>query len=411
MRILHWLTLPLAMTLLAPATPFIATGSGGTLAAQQDSAKKAKPAKAMAPKDQGGEKKQKKKQDGDDPASPSAVRSRRQVVKDSLEALERPLFASREPLPFTLTADFRAISRNRDSTSKVRHAGTLVVKDTAGVDRSIPVELRTRGHFRLKSSTCRFVNLLVRFPKEGKLTRGTPFEGQKALKLGAHCQDDVRYERLLRREHLAYRILNVITPRSFRTRISNGTYIDSTSGKQVASRLAMWIESEDDVASRQGARLREFKRALFADMEPRTLDEMAIFEYLIANTDWSIYALHNVRIVATDSGVVYPIPYDFDFSGLVNAPYATPAPQLGIRSVRDRLFRGPCRRWDEMAPSITRFVQGEGAIMALLDEPPRLEEGEARDVRRYLEDFFRVARDPADAKQAFIDRCLDKPGA
>ncbi len=49
--------------------------------------------------------------------------------------------------------------------------------------------------------------------------------------------------------------------------------------------------------------------------------------------------------------------------------------------------------------------------MALLDEPPKLEEGEARDVRRFLEDFFRTARDPGDAKQAFIDRCLDKPGA
>ena len=126
MRILHWLTLPLAMTLLAPATPFIATGFGGTLAAQQDSAKKAKPAKAKAPKDQGGEKKQKKKQDGDDPASPSAVRSRRQVVKDSLEALERPLFASREPLPFTLTADDGTTVTEAALKSVVRSVGTTV---------------------------------------------------------------------------------------------------------------------------------------------------------------------------------------------------------------------------------------------------------------------------------------------
>ncbi len=111
-----------------------------------------------------------------------------------------------------------------------------------------------------------------------------------------------------------------------------GTYIDSASGKQVARRLAMWIENEDDMASRQGAKLREFKRALFADLEPHTLDQMAIFEYLIANTDWSIYALHNVRLAATDSGVVYPDPLRFRLLGarrcaVRGAGAAAPAPE------------------------------------------------------------------------------------
>ncbi len=407
MRTLQWLALPLAMSLLAPVAPGCGNGGISVLHAQQDSASKKSKAKGGDKK----EAKKEKKKDGDDPTVPSGVRDRGKVIKDSLEALNRPLFASIEPLPFTLIADFGAIAKNRDSTSRVRHPGTLVVTDSAGAERRIPVELRTRGHFRLKASTCRFVNLLVKFPNEKKLLRGTAFDGQKSLKLGAHCQDDVRYERFLRREHLAYRIGNVITPRTFRTRLSQGTYIDSASGKQVASRLAMWIESEDDVASRLGSRLREFKRALFADLDARTLDQMALFEYAIGNTDWSIYALHNVRLVATDSGIVFPIPYDFDFSGLVNAPYASPAPQLGIRSVRDRLFRGPCRTWDQMAPSIARIVDREAAIMALLDEPPKLDDGEARDVKRYLEEFFQTAKDPRDAKQAFIDRCLDKPGA
>lgn len=405
MRANRWILTSLAVLVLAPAAPSSLPLLNVTLSAQQDSA-------AKKPKKNGGEgKKKAKKGEGDDPTAATAVRPRRDVIKDSLEALARPLFAAREPLPFTLIADFRAIARNRDSTSKVRHRATLVVNDSAGAERRLPVELRTRGHFRLKASTCRFVNLLVSFPKEKKELRGTPFEGQKSLKLGAHCQDDVRYERLLRREHLAYRIGNVISPRTFRTRLSKGTYIDSASGKPITTRLAMWIESEDDVASRQGARLREFKRALFADLDARTLDEMALFEYLIGNTDWSIYALHNVRLAATDSGTVYPLPYDFDFSGLVNAPYAGPAPQLNLSSVRERMYRGPCRTWDELSPHVARIAARETEILSLLDEAPRLEDGEARDVRRFLQEFFQTARDPKDAKQAFIDRCVDKPGA
>jgi hypothetical protein len=336
--------------------------------------------------------------------------ARRKLVKDSLEAEQRPLFGARDPLPFTLIANFGAIGKNRDSTNTQRHAGTLVVRDSSGAERQIPVQLQTRGHFRLKRSTCSFVNLLVRFPGKKKALKGTAFEGQESLKLGAHCQDDARYERLLRREHLAYRILNTVTPRSFRTRLSTGTYVDSASGRRLTTRLAMWIEHEDDVARRQGAKLRRFERAIFEDMHGETLDQMAIFEYLIGNTDWSIYALHNVRLVVTDSSVVHPVPYDFDFSGLVNAPYASPPPQLQIRSVRDRLYRGPCRTMDQLAPSIARFAAREREIAALLDEPPALEGAEARDAREFLGGFFAMLRDPSDVKQALIDPCVKKPG-
>ena len=37
-----------------------------------------------------------------------------------------------------------------------------------------------------------------------------------------------------------------------------------------------------------------------------------------------------------------PIPYDFDFSGLVDAPYATPPDVLKIANVRQRFYRGYC---------------------------------------------------------------------
>jgi len=410
MRPTRFLAVLLAALAVVPIIPL--TRGAGVAEAQQDSAaskgSSSKGGKAKGGKAKGGQ------SEAGKPARPgdegTSADGRRKLVKDSLEAEGRPLFGAQDPLPFTLIANFGAIGRNRDSTNTQRHAGTLIVRDSAGTERQIPVQLQTRGHFRLKRSTCSFVNLLVRFPGKKKGLVGTAFEGQESLKLGAHCQDDARYERLLRREHLAYRIFNVVSPRSFRTRLSTGTYVDSASGRRLTTRLAMWIEDEDDVARRQGAKLRGFERALFADMHPETLDQMAIFEYLIGNTDWSIYALHNVRIVVTDSSVVYPVPYDFDFSGLVSAPYASPPPQLQLRSVRDRLYRGPCRTMDQLAPSIARFAAREREIAALLDEPPALEGPEARDAREFLGGFFAMLRNPSDVKQALIDPCVKKPG-
>lgn len=377
-----------------------------TLSAQDTLATKGKGGK-KGEKEEKGEKGPK----GEKGAKDDAVRSRAKIAKDSVDAQARALFATREPLAFTLIANFGNISKDRDSTSKVRHPGTLVVMDSAGVERKIPVHLRTRGHFRLRRSTCRFVNLLVLFPGKKKELDGTPFDGQKSLKLGGHCQDDDRYEQLLRREYLAYQLYNAVTPRSFRARLATGTYIDSASGKKVATRAAMFIENEDDVAARIGGQVREFRRALFDDVEFQTLDRMAIFEYMIGNTDWSIYALHNVRLVVADSVGVLPIPYDFDFSGLVNAPYAGPAPQLQIRSVRERLYRGPCRTWDEVAPSVAAFNALKETIMGLPAKIPGLERGEVRDAEDFLAGFFQTTANAGEAKRAFIDGCLRKPGA
>jgi len=395
----RWWNLVLATAVATGATALLASSS----AAQDTTAARGKE-KGGARKDGG---KAKAKGDGDQ--APKAT-SRQKILKDSLEAERRPLFATREPLAFTLVADFNRIGKDRDSTSKVRYPGTLVVKDTTGAERRLQVQLRTRGHFRLRRSTCRFVNLLVILPSRNAELAGTPFDGQKSLKLGAHCQDDRRYDQVLRREYLSYRIANAFSPRTFRARLATGTYIDSATGRPIATRPALWIENEDEVAARMGGKLREFRRALFADMHAPTLDQMAIIQYAIGNTDWSIYALHNIRLVVSDSGV-FPVPYDFDFSGLVSAPYATPAPQLAIRSVRDRLYRGPCRTWEEIEPTVALFAARREVVMSEVDSVPGLPADDNRDVKNYLGDFFRVVENPKSARSEFIDGCLKKPGA
>ncbi len=396
----------LAATALAALAPVVVPDGGAALRAQDTTAA------GGARKGKGAEKGGRPKGARTPPATAadSARERQEKVAKDSVEAAQLPLFAEEAPLPFTLIANFRQIGRDRDSTSKVRYPGTLVVNDAAGAERRIPVELRTRGHFRLRRSTCAFVNLLVIFPGKKNQLDGTPFADQKSLKLGAHCQEDARYENVLRREYLAYRLFNEVSPRSFRARLATGTYVDSASGKPLTTRAALFLEHEDHVAARQGGRMREFRRALFADMDPATLDQMSLFEYLIGNTDFSIYALHNVRLAVTEGGRVLPLPYDFDFSGLVSAPYASPPPQLPIRHVRERLYRGPCRSWAELEPSVRRFTEKEAALLALVDRLPGLPPNDAREVRDYLRGFFQVANDPKQAQHAFIEECVKKPG-
>jgi hypothetical protein len=206
-------------------------------------------------------------------------------------------------------------------------------------------------------------------------------------------------------------VFNQITDRSFRARLARGTYVDSASGRTIATRAAMFIENEADLGRRLGGRIREELRgALFGDLEQEQLLWLMLFEYAIGNTDYSIYALHNMRIAQTRTGTAIPLAYDFDFSGLVDAHYATPPPQLRMRNVRERRFRGPCHPVDVYQRAAIRFIERKDAVLAQIDSVPGLSRNDAGWARDYLNSFFQILENPSRFKREIVDQCERKEG-
>jgi len=318
------------------------------------------------------------------------------------DAQARDLFRSRDPLSFTLSADFKAVNKDRDPDSTKRFPGVLSLVGEDGQPRSIPVSLRTRGHSRLVRN-CTVVPLQVDFPK-GEV-KGTAFEKQESLKLVTHCQDSREYEQYVLKEHLTYRLLNLLTPRSFRTRLARVTYLDSTSDKTPVARPAMFLESEGDLARRLEGRIAELPRALFADLDSDALTLMMLFEYMIGNTDHSIYSLHNLRLVQNPARVLLPVPYDFDYSGLVNAPYAIPARLINLKTVLERMYRGPCRTLDELQPFVTTFRAKKDELMAEVDSIPGLDSDSRRQAKAYLKSFYTTIENRKALRSEVIDVC------
>jgi hypothetical protein len=119
-------------------------------------------------------------------------------------------------------------------------------------------------------------------------------------------------------------------------------------------------------------------------------------------------ALHNVRLVSTDRGVM-AVPYDFDFSGLVDTRYAAPSAQLPIRNVRQRLYRGPCLSEAQVTDAVAHFAARRGAIRALYDSLTALDRGYARSAISYLDDFYDQAKDPRRFAQDLRGTCV--PGS
>jgi hypothetical protein len=303
----------------------------------------------------------------------------------------RRLFRDDAPLVLTLSADLKTLFAERDTLHPHRIPATLVVQGDSG-PVTLPVELATRGHFRLRRSTCGFPPLKVYFPKDA--VHPTPFRGQGSLKLVTHCEKSGRDEQNLLVEYGIYRAYNLLTDLSHRARLAHVTYTDTRDPAKTLTRYGFFLEDDKDLAARNGGRLMEGTGWSYGEMHPAQMDLVAVFEYLIGNTDWSVVMIHNIRLLQKDgSRLLYPVAYDFDFSGLVNAVYAMPDGRLPIKSVRQRLYRGMCRPLDVITPTLEHVSAKKEAIEAAFAAVPGLEPKRLAEVKDYLKDgFARIAK-------------------
>ncbi len=264
------------------------------------------------------------------------------------------LFRKSDPLEITITTGLGALIRDRDSTSRVMHGADLSYRDSSGAAVHVGVSLRTRGHWRRQARNCDFPPLKVEVTREA--AKNTLFEGNRTLKLASNCRPSrSEYEQYILQEFALYRMYQALTPWSFRTRLAHVTYQDSTGKTKPVQSWAFFVEDDGDLAQRRNARRIEIQGALFDDLEPVKFGYLQLFQYMAGNTDWSVSGLHNIMLLRDSIGTLHPVPFDFDWSGAVDARYAFPDKSLPIHDVRDRLWRGDCRSAEAMAPVIERF--------------------------------------------------------
>ena len=313
------------------------------------------------------------------------------------------LFTSDAPLEITLAADFDQLRKDRTDDAEDRPAQVLVMGPD-GDPVEIPSHVKTRGHFRLQRSTCPDPPLRLNLPETRP--QGTVLDGQDKLKLVTHCRDSDRSEQNLLEEYLAYRIYNQLTDISFRVQLAEITYLDTSGKRDPIHRMGFLIEDEDAMAERLAGRLIETPAANPSDFVQDQLSLMYLFQFMIGNVDWGAGTSHNVKILLKDSEY-YPIPYDFDWSGLVDAPYAGPNP-MTMRlhsSVRERLYWGACLPGLDYEALFGRFRSARDEVLDLVRDQTGLTERNRESAEGYLEEFFSTIDDPRQAERAIINAC------
>jgi len=324
------------------------------------------------------------------------------MTQRKADATARKLFQEETPVEFTLTSEFSLLNKERTPNNNKQFPGVITING-----KDLNVKLSSRGHLRLNPRTCSFVPIKVTFAKDE--LAGTVFEGQSDLKLGTHCQNEKEFDQYVMREYLTYKLANLVTPFSFRARLARATYVDAKSKKQVAVHNAVWLEHENDVAKRLSGRDVSLPRIEFKDLDKDSTTMMMLLEYMLGNTDYSIWALHNVVIVQDKKRTLYPVAYDFDMSGMVHPPYAIPDARLRLRAVTDRLYRGPCRTVDEFNAVAEQFRSKKADMVGAVDSMKELSGSHKSEMKDYLESFFRTIDKPESIKKNFVDGCKPLP--
>ena len=340
--------------------------------------------------------------------SAQADQQKKKHKRDTLTQVElvpheaAPIFTAEEPITFTLTSNFGRLRRDRKQDAPWRWA-SITIADSAGAQVEIPLQVKTRGIWRL--TQCDFPPIRLDFKKS--TVKHSMLAKLDKPKLVTHCRDNEDYEQYILQEFQLYRVYNLLTKYSHRVRLARVTYADSGTGKVVTTRYAFLVEEPEALAHRVGALLVKEKGGGPADLEPNSAAIFAVFQYMIGNTDWAISALHNVEMISTDLGYV-PVAYDFDFSGAVNTRYATVDPSLPVKRVRDRVYRGYCLPEETYEPTFALFRAKKDSIYALYTDPiGRLLLGDrAKETLEYFDEFYETIDNPRYAKREIIGRCI-----
>lgn len=292
-----------------------------------------------------------------------------------------------ETLSMTLEADFSKLRGDRKETNPER-PGRVLLTGPDGQSTAFEIQVRTRGKSRLQRSVCRFPPLRLNFKTQD--VAETPLAGYDKVKLVTHCNDGDAWEQRVLKEYLAYRIFNVLTEYSFGVRLVRMTYVDSSGGSAPIERWGFLIEPDDAMAARLGGVSMEDRGELHPGIYvAEDVTRMALFQMLIGNTDWSVVGFHNTVPIFVDGKGYVSMPYDFDWTGLVDPPYAKPNSMLRIDSVRDRVYRGFC--WGaDMDALYEEFLGHRAEILEIIRTQEGIEEDTADDAASYVDQFFRV---------------------
>ena len=300
-------------------------------------------------------------------------------------SIQVDIFSQEEPMNITLKFDIKSYQRGKMKGEYLPVQLTYHVNDTLDINKEVRV--KSRGEFRRQHCILPPFWLNIKKAKVGnKLLKGT-----NKIKIVTHCKASKQYEQYLIKEYLAYKIYNEISPYSFRARLIRMKYIDTGRKNKETSSWAFMIEPEEMMTDRLGVISVKSDAVSQRYADTLMMDVVALYMYMIGNADYSVAGRHNLKLIRRKDPLkplVVPIPYDFDYAGIVNAYYAIPGENLGLTSVTQRYYLGPCRNDQQFQTAIEEVQKNKERILGVVESSPYIDENARKEMIKYLGEYF-----------------------
>jgi len=311
--------------------------------------------------------------------------------------------SSDDILEIKLTTDVQNLIVNKNTDDY--QVAYLEMKDATGNLVNHKLKVKPRGKYRRK--ICDFPPLKLNFSKDELTKRGLHPEFDK-LKLVTHCTDNkMEGKDNVLREYLTYQIYNTLSDNSFRTQLVKIEYTDLHNSSKSITRYGFLIEDKDEMATRLNGEICDCRGLTSDVISDSQYNVMTMFQYMIGNEDWDLAAIRNIKAVQSFSGgkennII--VPYDFDFSGVVDAPYAKPNTKFNHLTVKERHFSGTFNNAQELEITSNHFLSKRKEILQTVRKFKRLSADSRIDIEKYLEEFFTTLKNENQVADIFLHK-------
>lgn len=296
-------------------------------------------------------------------------------------------FDKEEILEFDLAFDIRTYSKEKSDSIYLPAVLSFYNQDSIKVSKD--VKLRSRGIYR--NNLCSFPPIMLNL-KKANIREGV-YEGEKKYKIVTHCKTTKVFERYIHSEYITYKLWSIISDYSFKVRLAKINYINTLAKNDTSTQWAFILEPEDALAERLDMYPLKRDNMRYSQADTLQTTIMSIFQFMIGNTDYSIGGRHNVKLLVskdhTKPGFI-PVPYDFDFSGMVNTYYARPNPDLPIKSVTHRIYYGMCRSDEVYNEVLALFLEKKEQMYNYVLTAEYLNKKTRKYIVSYLDEFYKL---------------------
>ncbi len=303
-------------------------------------------------------------------------------------------------LDLYLTLNWKSIERHKKDQTYL--PAQVKLRTPHGDSLNLDLKARTRGHMRL--DICAYPPIKLKFDK-GELAKHS-LSSLNEMDLVHHCQDGDQYNQYLLREYMCYKLYELVSPYHFHTQLVRLHYQNPAGAEAHETSFAFLVENPEELVDRLQSKLNKNKIVTSTAVEKLSFLRMSLFQFMIGNTDWYVPTRHNIEFIGVPGfKLLVTVPYDFDYSGIVDTPYAASHESLKLPSVTIRYYQGWCQTEDEVNEAVKIFEDQKEKILSMCDHIQGFSERSKKYTREYLKDFFDIIENPRKLENQIIRHC------